>query len=504
MAQSDWLLAKCKQNPPFDWLIFENAATSLPNFEFSVLQAKMDVDAVTLVIIVFVVALTTFVFSVLGKYCGEKFLVSPKRRQRPRSSRIPKCYQCTYGGRDYPSKRFRRRSNDGGVSFAVHRPSASPEEIRLNTMRPAAGGAIAAPGLATTAGNESSQTFVRLGIRASKEGRNILDLEGQLHHDDTSPLTKNRSSEYHLNEIRKSSARKRLSKNITFGDPDQNGGSYSNYEELAEVGQPVRNPGDGQQREEEGGQDHLGQIELTPYEAGKPGFTGHRPLLSAAGAGPSMVMIAYPTEPELETDTRTNLGMPKEQDGDRLTPLSAIFEAQSSSSSFGGTVISSRQAFNDNYLLPNNFDDNLKRSASPRPIQMYELNRDEDFNSPVRFRPSPIGNTPLDASKLLEVGLQQPLPIRWDGKRFSYPRMSKHCKTCACNHHKLDDHSQDLDKDEENIALFESESATKANPTFSESWARPKPRTEQEGQRMQMRLSFKNKEQSEGHQGNSD
>ena len=196
----------------------------------------MDVDAVTLVIIVFVVALTTFVFSVLGKYCGEKFLGNPKRRQRPRSSRIPKCYQCSYGGREYPSKRFRRRSNDGGVSFAVHRPSASPEEIRLNTMRPAAG-AVAAPGLATTAGNESSQTFARLGIRASKEGRNIIDLEGQLHHDDTSPLTKNRSSEYHLNEIRKSSARKRLSKNITFG-PDQNGGSYSNYEELAEVGQP--------------------------------------------------------------------------------------------------------------------------------------------------------------------------------------------------------------------------------------------------------------------------
>ena len=153
---------------------------------------------------------------------------------------------------------------------------------------------IACPGLATTAGNESSQTFARLGIRASKEGRNIIDLEGQLHHNDTSPLAKNRSSEYHLNEIRKSSARRRLSKNITFG-PDQNGGSYSNYEELAEVvGQPVRNPGDGQQREE-GGQDHLGQIELTPYEAGKPGFTGHRPLISAAGAGPSMVMIAYPT-----------------------------------------------------------------------------------------------------------------------------------------------------------------------------------------------------------------
>ena len=454
----------------------------------------MDVDAVTLVIIVFVVALTTFVFSVLGKYCGEKFLGNPKRRQRPRSSRIPKCYQCSYGGREYPSKRFRRRSNDGGVSFAVHRPSASPEEIRLNTMRPAAG-AVAAPGLATTAGNESSQTFARLGIRASKEGRNIIDLEGQLHHDDTSPLTKNRSSEYHLNEIRKSSARKRLSKNITFG-PDQNGGSYSNYEELAEVGQPVRNPGDGQQREE-GGQDHLGQIELTPYEAGKPGFTGHRPLLSAAGAGPSMVMIAYPTEPELETDTRTNLGMPKEQDGDRLTPLSAIFEAQSSSSSFGGTVISSRQAFSDNYLLPNNFEDNLKRnSASPRPIQVYELNRDEDFSSPVRFRPSPIGNTPLEAD------LQQPLPIRWDGKRFSYPRMSKHCKTCACNHHRLD-HEHEHDKDEENIALFESESAIKANPNFSESWVRLKPRTEQEGQRMQMRLSFKNKEQSESHQGNS-
>ena len=127
-------------------------------------------------------------------------------------------------------------------------------------------------------------------------------------------------------------------------------------------------------------------------------------------------------------------------------------------------------------------------------VQVYELNRGEDFSSPVRFRPSPIGNTPLEAD------LQQPLPIRWDGKRFSYPRMSKHCKTCACNHHRLD---HEHDKDEENIALFESESAIKANPTFSESWVRLKPRTEQEGERMQMRLSFKNKEQSESHQGNS-
>ena len=54
----------------------------------------------------------------------------------------------------------------------------------------------------------------------------------------------------------------------------------------------LANPGDGQQREE-GGQDHLGQIELTPYEAGKPGFTGHRPLISAAGAGPSMTYCYF-------------------------------------------------------------------------------------------------------------------------------------------------------------------------------------------------------------------
>ena len=51
----------------------------------------------------------------------------------------------------------------------------------------------------------------------------------------------------------------------------------------------VRNPGDGQQREEDnegaaagggaGSRDNLVHIELTPYEAGKAGFTGNRPAL---------------------------------------------------------------------------------------------------------------------------------------------------------------------------------------------------------------------------------
>ena len=50
----------------------------------------------------------------------------------------------------------------------------------------------------------------------------------------------------------------------------------------------VRNPGDGQQRDEDSKDNkgaaarianNLVHIELTPYEAGKPGFTGNRPLL---------------------------------------------------------------------------------------------------------------------------------------------------------------------------------------------------------------------------------
>ena len=160
----------------------------------------MDVDAVTLVIIVFVVALTTFVFSILGKYCGEKFLSPKNKRQlqhRSRGTSRPRCYHCSYGGREFPSKRFPRRSNDG-VSFNVHRGcGGQPEEIRLNTIRPVSS-APGAAGLAAPAGNESSQTFFRLGIRADKEGRDIIDLEGQLQRDDTSPLGKNRSSDYQL------------------------------------------------------------------------------------------------------------------------------------------------------------------------------------------------------------------------------------------------------------------------------------------------------------------
>ena len=246
------------------------------------------------------------------------------------------------------------------------------------------------------------------GMRASKEGRNIIDFEGQLHHNDTSPHSKT-ASEYQLNEIRKSS-QKRRPRNTTFDA--HNGGSYSNYEELAAVAEVARNPGDGQQREDE--MKLQDQIELTPYEAGKAGYTGKRPQIAAAEAG--MVLVAYPTEPE--TDTLHHLGMPPEQDGDRLTPLSAILEgpqtssgsfenpsvtnarqhlglppeqdgdrltplnaflerAQSSSVSFeNSTVTSARQEFSeDNYLVP--IEDESKRSeasASPKPIQIYEPN----------------------------------------------------------------------------------------------------------------------------------
>ena len=169
----------------------------------------MDVDAVTLVIIVFVVALTTFVFSVLGKYCGEKYL-SPKTRPRHHRSKSSRrlCYQCSCGGRaEFPSRRFPRRRSNDGVTFNVHRNCAAAEagqqacpneEIRLNTMgRPAA--SSAAGGLAAPAmGNESSQTFFRLGIR-KEEGRDIIDLEGQLHRDDTSPLAKNQNNQTYQN-----------------------------------------------------------------------------------------------------------------------------------------------------------------------------------------------------------------------------------------------------------------------------------------------------------------
>ena len=168
----------------------------------------MEVDAVTLVIIVFVVALTTFVFSVLGKYCGEKYL-SPKKRGHHRSKSSRRlCYQCSCGGRaEFPSRRYPRRRSNDGVTFNVHRNCAAegqqaPEEIRLNTLRPVA--TSAAAGLAAPTGNESSQTFFRLGIR-KEEGRDIIDLEGQLHRDDTSPLAKNhdqqkRSNEYQLSK----------------------------------------------------------------------------------------------------------------------------------------------------------------------------------------------------------------------------------------------------------------------------------------------------------------
>ena len=59
------------------------------------------------------------------------------------------------------------------------------------------------------------------------------------------------------------------------------------------------------------------------------------------------MIIPYSVEPELEGKTLQNLGMPKEQDGDRLTPLSALLEVQSNSSSFEGETL--MPAFNNDY-----------------------------------------------------------------------------------------------------------------------------------------------------------
>ena len=51
------------------------------------------------------------------------------------------------------------------------------------------------------------------------------------------------------------------------------------------------------------------------------------------------------------SNTLQNLGMPQEQDGDRLTPLSAIFEAQSNSSSFDGETLMPNDHYRKNVFI---------------------------------------------------------------------------------------------------------------------------------------------------------
>ena len=138
----------------------------------------MEVDAVVLIIVVITVSLTTFVCSVLGKYCFENLLLSKldKRSRRQRSSRssrchgsrhrqIVHCHGCTIAPQPRPYGRRTTRLNSAPDHVAVNICQPSPEDdVKLYTF---------SRGAPKPENLSHSQTFARLGMRASKDGECI-------------------------------------------------------------------------------------------------------------------------------------------------------------------------------------------------------------------------------------------------------------------------------------------------------------------------------------------
>ena len=147
----------------------------------------MEIDALVLLVIVISVSITTFVCSILGKYCSAKFLIpnssrlpSPRPRQKSRNRRrscsATTCHcHCGKSNNNVRKSHHRRYLND---PVAINICPSSGEQIQLNTLGPLA--PPAAPGAGGISGNEgASQTFLRLGIKSSRDGGKNFDLERQ-------------------------------------------------------------------------------------------------------------------------------------------------------------------------------------------------------------------------------------------------------------------------------------------------------------------------------------
>lgn len=147
------------------------------------LVEKMEVDALALIVIVISVSLTTFVCSVLGKYCFEKFLVEPVEYRRKRSTRASRyrrsvyhCHHCPP-----PSQPEIQQPSIKNENRLPGRNSV-PDHVAVNIIQGATAAssdsklytfAQNAPPINISNPGNPSQTFVRLGMRSSREARSF-------------------------------------------------------------------------------------------------------------------------------------------------------------------------------------------------------------------------------------------------------------------------------------------------------------------------------------------
>jgi len=455
----------------------------------------MEVDALVLIVVVISVALTTFVFTILGKYCYEKFFSgdnhSIRRIQRRRStgsrSRTTRKHFCSHchhcpaqvanlsgvrknpttshpnqqvainvgrltddlkgntfaqlappaagGASDNPSETFARlgmRSSKDGKAFDLDRhlqiANTSSSEINLNDLKVNTFAQLAPPA-AGGASDNPSETFARLGIRSSKDGK-AFDLDRQLQIANTS------SSEINLNvpQYVPTSVDGGIQQYLRQINLAQEDSSYRHYEEVKSA--TVRDPGDGQQKDDD---DDL--VVLEPNESNikkKPKTVQDQVSAGSSGLNPfkGVTLRIYDEVSKLPSD---RVDKPSGEN-----PLSESLPSLLSTS----TIATETKTTNNDIYTKS------EESMYEKPIEVYDLKPALNHG----------GGNNSNGTVDNEEGNEDAFPLTpADLKRFSYPRPSNHCPTCSCQHYVVTD-ALLLKRKIAAEEMFEEESAQKNVP----------------------------------------
>jgi len=438
----------------------------------------MEVDALVLVIVVVSVALTTFVFTILGKYCFEKFVSvdnhSTLRRSQRRRSRTTRRHACHC--HPCPVQAFNQASYVGvGIGnktnainqknqVAVNIGQASEEDLKLHTFAQ-----LAPPAAAGASENPSSfapsETFARLGIRSSKDGKAFdLDRQLQIAHASSSEINLHAPNVgvpvpgigQYLRQI--SLAQQDSSylhyEDIISGTRDATGNPTNPFPEVPGLSGTVRDPGDGQQKDDEDlarnnlrdlapSANHDSNQEKTPKpvtDQVKAGSSGLHPFKGAKLTKISMQSL--------------------NPDHDNEKPLSIISEASSSSIE---TISTHTVKAAPEIKKPEETFTKSKESIYEKPIEVYDLKsvtvigEEKSSNGTVDPANHEYGEGDGDVFTYSHLGISH-----GDLKRFSYPRPSNHCPTCSCQHRVITD-ALLLSREKKRVSeeLFEQESAKK-------------------------------------------
>lgn len=445
----------------------------------------MEVDALVLVVVVISVALTTFVFTILGKYCYEKWFNadnhSIRRIQRRRSSGCRStscrsrsnrrnyyhCHHCPGQVTNLSSQGKKPVNSHRNHQVAINVGQAT-DDLKLRTF------AQLAPPAASAVSDNPSETFARLGIRSSKDGK-AFDLDRQLQIANTS------SSEIDLNDpsaveaINGILGQKWQLRQMNMLQQDA---SYRHYEEV--VSAVVRNPGDGQQTE-----DDNDLIVLPANEANMK--KNPKSIQDQVKAGSSGITpfkgVTLSIYDEVPKPTSVNVGKPSVDNA-----LSDIPEATRSCNSSmpatsTATIASETGTVNSNTYIK------AEESLYEQPIEIYDLKKIE-LN---------LGGGNSSNGTVQEVddkhGSDDVFPLNHaDLKRFSYPRPSNHCPTCSCQHYVVTNALLlNREKKKTSEEIFEEQSAKKKTPLLTDSFFNIKTSTsvpDEAGERKLLAIQF--------------